>query len=136
VHGCWSPGPRPGGADATDPCLRGRRAAGARGAPAGAGSPAETPSEKARYEDGPDRRYLLGGRWLYRADPGDTGIANGFQRERTTRRWRPVSVPHAFNARDYSQRSLDGLVGWYRKDFRAPEVDRGFRWAFRSGGRV
>jgi beta-glucuronidase len=101
------------------------------GAPAGAASPAETPSEKALYEDGPNGRYLLGGRWLYRADPGDTGIADGFQRERTTRRWRPVRVPHAFNARDYSQRSLDGSVGWYRKDFRAPEVDRGFRWAVR-----
>jgi beta-glucuronidase len=101
------------------------------GAPAGAARSAETLREKALYEDGPDGRYLVGGRWLYRADPQDRGIAKGFQRERTTRRWRPVRVPNAFNAGDFSQRSLDGSVGWYRKDFRAPEMDRRVRWAFR-----
>ena len=45
------------------------------GAPAGAAGPAETPREKTLYEDGPDGRYLLGGRWLY-ADykAGDVAI--------------------------------------------------------------
>jgi beta-glucuronidase len=101
------------------------------GAPAGAAGPAETPREKTLYEDGPDGRYLLGGRWLYRADRADTGVAEGFQRERTTRGWKRVRLPNAFNARDFSQQSLDGSVGWYRKDFRAPELDREARWAFR-----
>jgi beta-glucuronidase len=99
--------------------------------PAGAVSPAETPSEKVLSEDGPDGRYLLGGHWLYRADPGDAGISEGFQRERSTAGWEPVRVSNAFNARDFSQQSFDGSVGWYRKDFRAPAVDSAFRWAFR-----
>ena len=94
-------------------------------------STADTPTAQALYEDGPDGRYLLGGRWLYRADPGDVGLAEGFYRARGTGRWRPARVPNAFNARDFSQRSFDGSVGWYRKDFRMPRLQGALRWAFR-----
>jgi beta-glucuronidase len=100
-------------------------------APAAAAARVETPSPKALYEDGPDGRYLLGGRWLYRADPADRGLARQFYRARGTAGWRAVTVPNAFNARDYSQKSFEGSVGWYRKDFRAPDLNGGLRWAFR-----
>jgi beta-glucuronidase len=105
-----------------------------------AGGPARTaeasarpdvPRAEALYEDGPDGRFLLDGRWLYRPDPGDVGVARGFHRRRTRAGWRPVRVPDAFNAGDFSQQSFDGSVGWYRKDFRAPELDGGLRWALR-----
>jgi beta-glucuronidase len=99
--------------------------------PAEATSTADTPRAGALYEDGPDGLYLLGGRWLYRADPDDVGLAKGFHRGRGTKRWRPVRVPNAFNARDFSQRSFDGSVGWYRKDFRAPGLEDAIRWRFR-----
>jgi beta-glucuronidase len=99
--------------------------------PAAAARQVETPRPKALYEDGPDGRYLLDGRWLYRADPADVGLARRFYRARGTAGWRPVTVPNAFNARDFSQRSFDGSVGWYRKDFRAPDLGDGLRWAFR-----
>jgi beta-glucuronidase len=94
-------------------------------------STADTPRAEALYEDRPNGFYLLGGRWLYRADPGDMGLREGFHRDRGTARWRPVRVPSAFNARDFSQASYDGSVGWYRKDFRTPAAQHALRWAFR-----
>jgi beta-glucuronidase len=100
-------------------------------APAGAAADAEQPSPKALYKDGPNGRYLLDGRWLYRADPRDVRLARGFFRSRGAAGWRRVTVPNAFNARDFSQRSFDGSVGWYRKDFSAPQLSGGLRWAFR-----
>jgi beta-glucuronidase len=101
------------------------------GPSARAASLAETPHAKALYQDGPSGRYLLGGRWLYRPDPGDVGIASGFFRTAGTTGWRPVTVPNAFNAGDFSQESFNGSVGWYRKDFTPPSLGSGLRWAFR-----
>jgi beta-glucuronidase len=99
--------------------------------PASAAGRAETPSPRALYEDGPDGRHLLGGRWLYRADPGDVGLARHYHRRRATTGWRPVAVPNSFNAHDFSPESFRGSVGWYRKEFRAPELNGGLGWAFR-----
>ena len=45
---------------------------GAQAAPAHA---AEAPVKRALYSDGYTDRYLLGGQWLLRRDPGDAGIA-------------------------------------------------------------
>jgi beta-glucuronidase len=101
------------------------------GTPARAANRAETPSPKVLYQDGPDGRYLLGGRWLYRADPGEVGLTRGYHRSRATEGWRPVEVPNAFNARDFSSRSFQGSVGWYRKDFTVPELHGALRWVFR-----
>jgi beta-glucuronidase len=99
--------------------------------PATAASRPETPPARALYKDGPGGRFLLGGRWLYREDPGNVGIVRGFQRRRDTAGWRPVEIPNAFNARDFSQKSFNGSVGWYRKDFISPALKSGLRWAFR-----
>lgn len=87
-------------------------------APAYAPSP---PTKGALYTDGQTGRYLLGGTWLYRADPGDAGIAQGWWRgPATTVGWSPVTVPNAYNAGDFSSASMAGYVGWYRRDFTLP----------------
>ena len=39
---------------------------------------ATPPTPAALYRDGQTGRYLLGGMWLYRADPGDVGNAQGW----------------------------------------------------------
>jgi beta-glucuronidase len=96
-----------------------------------AASAVEAPRAKALYEDGPSGRYLLGGRWLNRDDAGDVGLTEGFHRHRGAVGWRYVRVPNAFNARDFSQRSFEGSIGWYRKDFKLPRVHGAPRWAFR-----
>ena len=82
---------------------------------------AQPPTKGALYSDGQDGRYLLGGTWLYRADTGDVGIAQGWWRDASaTDGWSPVAVPNAYNAGDFSDASMAGYVGWYRKDFTLP----------------
>jgi beta-glucuronidase len=81
--------------------------------------------------DGPAGRTLLGGDWLYRADPADEGLDRGFQKETGTDGWTPVHVPNAFNAGDESPHSQLGSVGWYRKDFTLPNADAALEWAVR-----
>src|SRR5436309_3447950 len=66
-------------------------------------------------------RYLLGGPWLYRADSADTGVGQGWWRDPDPTGWSAVSVPNAFNADDFSAASMHGSVGWYRRDFTAPD---------------
>ncbi len=86
--------------------------------------PAYTPSgptQGALYRDGQSGRYLLGGAWLYRADPGDAGLAQGWWRgSASTAGFSPVTIPNAYNAGDFSQTSMNGYVGWYRRDFTLP----------------
>jgi beta-glucuronidase len=85
------------------------------------GYPATAPTKGALYPDGPDDRYLLGGGWLYRADPGAIGVAQGWWRNvGSTAGWSPVTVPNSFNAGDFSSASMAGSVGWYRRDFTLP----------------
>jgi len=91
---------------------------------AGSRSPAysaDSPTPGAWYSDGQTRRYLLGGTWLYRADTGDIGLAEGWWRDvASTDGWSPVTIPNAYNAGDFSQASMNGYVGWYRRDFTLP----------------
>ncbi len=58
------------------------------GAPAGAQSAgpyvATSPTKGALYADGQDDRYLLGGEWLYRADPTNIGVTNGWWRNNSS----------------------------------------------------
>ncbi|MEA2159871.1 MAG: beta-glucuronidase [Solirubrobacteraceae bacterium] len=93
-------------------------------AAAGAQGPAYTaqpPTKGALYRDGQDGRYLLGGTWLYRADPGNLGLTGGWWRNvSATDGWGPVSVPNSYNAGDFSAASMAGSVGWYRRDFTLP----------------
>lgn len=82
---------------------------------------ATPPTKGALYRDGQNGRYLLGGTWLYRADPGDVGLTRGWWRNvAATGGWSPVSVPNSYNAGDFSAASMVGSVGWYRRDFTLP----------------
>src|SRR3979411_1101762 len=70
------------------------------------------PTPGALYRDGASDRYLLGGTWLYRADPADIGLAAGLFRDvGSTDGWTPVAVPNAYNAGDTSNASMLGTVG-------------------------
>jgi beta-glucuronidase len=92
---------------------------------------ADTPAAGALYETGADGKYLVGGTWLFRQDPGDQGLKAGFARAAQTAGWEPVTVPHVWNARDVSDASMLGSIGWYRKDFRVPKDPRALKWNFR-----
>jgi beta-glucuronidase len=81
---------------------------------------ATPPTPGALYRDGQSGRYLLGGAWLYRADVSNVGEAEGWQRTASTAGWTPVTVPNAYNAGNYSNQSMTGYVGWYRRDFTLP----------------
>jgi len=82
---------------------------------------AQPPTRGALDRDGQSDRYLLGGTWLYRADRGDVGVADGWWRDvAATAGWSPVTIPNAYNAGDFSASSSDGYVGWYRRDFTLP----------------
>ena len=82
---------------------------------------ATPPTKGAWYQDGQTGRYLLGGTWLYRADTGDVGLSQGWWRNvASTDGWTTVSIPNAYNAGDFSQASMNGYVGWYRRDFTLP----------------
>ena len=87
-------------------------------APAYAATP---PTHGALYRDGQDDRWLLGGPWLYRADPANAGMAAGWWRNvGSTAGWSAVTVPNSYNAGDLSDASMSGSVGWYRRDFTVP----------------
>jgi len=100
---------------------------------------AQPPTKQVLYHDGQTDRYLLGGTWLYRADPGDVGVAQGWwQDQASTDGWSPVTVPNSYNAGDFSLQSYDGYVGWYRRDFTLPPhafpsyvPNRARRWILR-----
>jgi beta-glucuronidase len=79
------------------------------------------PTKGALYRDGQTDRYLLGGAWLSRPDPTDTGVAGGWWRNvASSVGWSPVTVPNAYNAGDLSKASMTGSIGWYRRDFTLP----------------
>jgi beta-glucuronidase len=93
----------------------------AAGAPGPVAYAADAPTPGAWYRDGQSGRYLLGGTWLYQADTGDVGLAEGWWRDvASTAGWSPVTIPNAYNAGDFSQASMNGYVGWYRRDFTLP----------------
>jgi beta-glucuronidase len=89
--------------------------------PPGPAYAATPPSNQVLYHDGQTDRYLLGGEWLYQADLGNVGVADGWWRNvATTTGWTPVAVPNSFNAGNFSGASMTGWVGWYRRDFTLP----------------
>ncbi|MFZ0091168.1 MAG: glycoside hydrolase family 2 TIM barrel-domain containing protein [Solirubrobacteraceae bacterium] len=111
-------------------------------APAAAQTPAYAatpPTQGALYRDGANDRWLLGGAWLYRGDPANIGLTDGWWRNvSSSAGWAPVTVPNSFNAGDFSSASMAGSVGWYRRDFTVPKgafaayVPRRFRsWIIR-----
>ncbi len=95
---------------------------------------ATPPTKGALYRDGQTSRYLLGGAWLYRADLGNVGLSGGWWRNvADTTGWAPVKVPNSYNAGDLSTASMNGYVGWYRRDFTIPAG--AFARSVRSGDR-
>lgn len=76
---------------------------------------AETPTPGALYHDGPDGRFLLGGRWQLRQGSAAT---------------RDVTVPYAWNSGD-DLRSYLGGVATYTKDFRLPSSAPSRSWVVR-----
>ncbi len=46
----------------------------------------ETPKKGALYEHGPTGRFLLAGTWLFRLDPTEVGLKQGFQKQSSTAR--------------------------------------------------
>ncbi|HEY5317907.1 MAG TPA: glycoside hydrolase family 2 TIM barrel-domain containing protein [Solirubrobacteraceae bacterium] len=79
------------------------------------------PSKGALYSDGQTDRYLLGGTWVYRADLTNVGVAQGWPSMASTDGWSPVTVPNVYNAGQFTSQSMDGYVGWYRRDFILPK---------------
>jgi beta-glucuronidase len=92
---------------------------------------ADTPTAQTLYTDGPEGRYLMGGEWLFRLDSADRGVGQRYYRQSTTTGWTPVQVPHAWNVGDHSVGSMNGSVGWYRKDFELPNTSAALDWAVR-----
>ncbi|MCW3017073.1 MAG: hypothetical protein JWO02_4165 [Solirubrobacterales bacterium] len=92
---------------------------------------ASVPSAKTLYYAGPSGRYLMDGQWLFRLDPKDRGISEGFKDQVATAGWSPITVPNAWNATDESLESFQGSVGWYRKDFRLPSAAKDLSWVVR-----
>lgn len=88
-------------------------------------------STKALYENGPSGRYLMGGSWFFRLDPGFNGHTQGWQKQTSTEGWQATTVPNAWNAGDDSETSFAGGVGWYRKDFKLPSSSRRYDWVVR-----
>jgi beta-glucuronidase len=79
------------------------------------------PTKQVVYQDGQTDRYLLGGSWLYRADPSDVGLGQGWWDDQpSTDGWSTATVPNSYNAGDLSSQSYFGYVGWYRRDFVLP----------------
>jgi beta-glucuronidase len=79
------------------------------------------PTPGALYRDGQTGRYLLGGGWLFRADPANVGVAQGWWHNlAATDGWSSATVPSSYNAGDFSSASMIGSVGWYRRDFTLP----------------
>jgi beta-glucuronidase len=82
---------------------------------------ATPPTKGALASDGPAGRYLLGGTWLYRPDVGNVGLRDGWWRDTaSTEGWSPVTIPNSYNAGQLTQASMNGWVGWYRRDFTLP----------------
>ena len=96
-------------------------ALGASGVAHAQGYSAQPPTKGALYSDGQSGRYLLGGVWLYRPDPSNVGLSEGWWRNvASPAGWTTTAVPNAYNSGDFSQASMNGSVGWYRRDFTLP----------------
>ena len=85
---------------------------------------------KTLYKTGASGRFLMAGTWYFRADATGNGpVADNASP--STAGWTPVSVPNAWNARDYSDASFAGGVGWYKKSFHLPSAKSALSWVVR-----
>src|SRR4051812_50114135 len=78
--------------------------------------------DKPLYKTGPTGRWLMGGTWLFRADPAGTGLKAGGPRQATTDRGRATTVPNAWNTRGFSNAPTTGGGRRRRQDLRLPSA--------------
>jgi beta-glucuronidase len=97
----------------------------------GAAAAADKPSARPLYYEGPSGRYLMDGEWLFRLDPTNAGLSGKYNKQTSREGWTPVRAPHAWNAMDDSVQSMQGAIGWFRKDFELPDAARALAWAVR-----
>lgn len=90
-----------------------------------------SPPEKAVTVDGAKGRFLLSGDWLMRRDKEVRGLSAGWPEQTSTSGWKGVTVPNAWNAHNFSAKSMGGGVTWYRKDFKLPESGSDLDWIVR-----
>src|SRR3954454_4195476 len=86
---------------------------------------------KTLYKTGASGRFLMGGQWYFRADATGNGSVADFAANASNVGWTPVTVPNAWNAKDYSDASFAGGVGWYRKGFHLPSAAKRLSWVVR-----
>ncbi|HEX5924778.1 MAG TPA: hypothetical protein VFY45_13165, partial [Baekduia sp.] len=86
---------------------------------------------KTLYKGGASGRFLMAGQWYYRADTAGNGAVSVFAGDPSNVGWTPVSVPNAWNAKDFSDASFAGGVGWYRKSFHLPSAAKRLSWVVR-----
>lgn len=102
-------------------------------APGGAHA-ASVPTPGAPYFNGPSNRYTLGGVWYVQQDGTNQGLRKGFPRSKSftpATGWNATTVPHSFNAGDYSENSYTGSIAWYATEFTLPGGPRGANWTLR-----
>jgi Glycosyl hydrolases family 2, TIM barrel domain/Glycosyl hydrolases family 2, sugar binding domain/Glycosyl hydrolases family 2 len=87
--------------------------------------------QKTLYKTGASGRFLMGGQWSFKLDPTGNGSVADFAANPSTAGWTPTSVPNAWNAKDYSDASFAGGVGWYRKSFHLPSAKKALSWVVR-----
>jgi Glycosyl hydrolases family 2, TIM barrel domain/Glycosyl hydrolases family 2 len=68
--------------------------------------------------------------WEFHPDPGDVGARQDWAHRPPAAGWRPVAVPHVFDATP-RKAEFHGTVGWYRVRLPAPARPAGFAWALR-----
>ncbi len=86
-------------------------------------------STPALAQDAVPRSVPLAQGWEFHLDDADRGLAAGWGRATPTNGWKPVQVPHVFDATP-EKAEFGGTVGWYRLAFDAPATE-GFDWALR-----
>lgn len=89
------------------------------------------PPERAVTYDGPTGRFLLDGAWRMRRDRNDKGVDERWFAGTSTKDWKPVTVPNAWNAHNFSRASMAGSVTWYRKAFQLPSSAPSDAWILR-----
>jgi beta-glucuronidase len=99
--------------------------------PASVADAAGAPAVTTPGRDGPSGRHLLDGAWYERVDPPGGGERAGLPAGQALTGWRPITVPVAVNAGDFSVSSYTGSIHWYRKDFDLPGSGAGTSWRFR-----
>ncbi len=95
---------------------------------------ATAPTTGSRVFAGSDRRWTVGGSWLFRRDLDDSGQRSRWFDQRTATGWERATVPHVWNARDHSSESQGGGVAWYRRELQLPRIERqraGGQWVLR-----